>query len=75
MKYKNIPWQKDDDFKKSIGQFRLQLGGVFEPFNLYGQDIFIPGDIDAVVRLAIDLTLRVRGAPKMISLDSVRKKR
>lgn len=46
---------------KAIGQFRLQLNGVFQPFHSYGHDIFISSSIEAIVKLAIQLHLRLNG--------------
>jgi hypothetical protein len=31
----------DETREKALGQFRLQLNGVFEPFIFYGQDVYI----------------------------------
>jgi len=46
-----IYWLPDDEYKKAIGQFRLQLNGVFEPFNQYGQEVYVPGAIKETVKL------------------------
>ena len=49
------------DRQKAIGQFRLQLNGVFAPFHGYGHDVFIPEAQDAVVELALALHERLNG--------------
>lgn len=49
------------DPDKAIGQFRLQLNGVFGPFHGYGYDIFIPEAIEEVVKLALILNRRLNG--------------
>jgi len=67
-----IPKQEYD---KAIGQFRLQLYGIFESFRCYGLDIYIPGAIGEVVKLAEDFGLRIRGQDKPISLEYVRRKK
>ncbi len=72
MTYPRIP---EEEYNKAVGQLRLQLNGVFEPFNSYGLDIFIPGAISEVVRLAEDFGLRIRGVDKPISLEYVRRKK
>jgi len=72
---KDIHWVSNADFEKAIGQFRLQLNGVFDIFKLYGQDIYIPGAKAEVERLAVDLSLRLRGIDKPIDLDTIRRKR
>lgn len=71
--YGNIHWLPDDMYEKAVGQLRLNLSGVFVPFDLYGQDVFIPAAIDEVVKLCEDFSLRCRGVDKPISLDSVRR--
>lgn len=72
MTYAKLP---EDDYKKAIGQLRLQLNGVFEPFRMYGLQDYIPGATDECVRLAEDFGLRVRGVDKPINLELIRKKR
>jgi len=68
-----LHWLPKEDYDKAVGQFRLQLNGVMEPFRQYGQDVFIPQAIEECVRLAEDFGLRVRGMPKPIALEMVRK--
>ncbi len=67
-----IHWLPEEEYKKAIGQFRLQLNGVFAPFNLYGLGVFIDSAIAETVKLTEDFGLRVRGIDKTISLESVR---
>lgn len=69
-----FPYLPEDEYAKAKGQFKLQLGGVFDPFRLYGLDAFIPGAIEEIVKLAEDFGMRVRGANKVISLDYIRSK-
>lgn len=64
--YPDIHWLEQRDFDKAVGQLRLQLNGVLEPFQLYGQGDYIPGAISGIVDLAIDFSLRVRGVDKPI---------
>jgi len=47
--------------QKAIGQFRLQLNGVFKPFGLYGLDVMVPQAIDETVTLALKLHDRLNG--------------
>ena len=75
MKNKPNPFLSQSDYTKAIGQLRLQIGGVFAPFRLYGMDAFIPGAIEECVKLAEDFGLRVRGVDKPISLEIIRKKK
>ena len=72
MTYIKIP---DKDYKKAVGQFRLSLNGVLENFKMYGMEVYIPGAIDEIIKLAEDFSLRVRGVDKPISIDYVRRKK
>jgi hypothetical protein len=68
-----IHYLPSDDYAKAVGQFRTQLNGVFNVFDQYGQNVYIPNAIEEVVRLAEDFGLRVRGVDKPIALDIIRK--
>ena len=75
--HKPDSWLPDEDYAKAVGQFRLQLNGVFEFVNEgvhYGLKDHVPGAIDVIVKLAEDFTLRVRGVDKPISYDRVRRR-
>ncbi len=41
----------EEQKEKKVGQLKLQLNGVFRPFNTCGLGIFIPEAKDAVVEL------------------------
>ena len=71
----DINWLSDEDYAKAVGQFRIQLNGVFEPFNLYGLGVHIPGAIEEITKLTEDFGLRVRGMDKPISLEMIRNER
>ena len=68
----SIHWLPDREYAKAVGQLRLQLVGVFHPFDVYGQGVFIPQAVEECVRLAEDFGLRVRGVDKPVSLERVR---
>jgi len=68
-----VHWLPKEEYDKAVGQLRLQLGGVFDPFRKYGMDLFIPGAIVECTKLAEDFGLRVRGIDKPIALEMVRK--
>ena len=57
------------DYDKAIGQFRLQLNGVFSCFNMYGQGELVHGAIEEVVELAEKFGMRVRKKDIAISLE------
>ena len=54
-------WLDEQEYKKAIGQLKLQLNGVFEPFKVHGLDVFIPGAIKETIYLAEQFGKRVRG--------------
>ncbi len=72
MTHEGITWLEQSAYNKAIGQFRLQMNGVFEPFRMYGQDAYIPGAIEEITRLAVDFSIRVRGVDHPISLERIR---
>lgn len=77
-----VYWLPQDDYDKAVGQLRLQLSGVFDFLKVddklpvryqYGMQVFIPSAIEEIVQLAEDFGLRVRGIPKPIALELVRR--
>jgi len=64
----DIHWLTDEDYAKAVGQLRLQLNGVFQPFKIYGMDVFAYQAIGETVKLAEDFGLRVRGIDKPIQV-------
>lgn len=46
---------------KAIGQFKLQLNGVMQPFNLYGLNVHITPAIEEITVLALRLHERLNG--------------
>ena len=67
-------WLPELEYQKAVGQFRLQLNGIFTPFHGYGHDVFILPAIDEVTRLTEDFGLRVRGVDKPLSLIEIRRR-
>ena len=63
-----------EDYDKAKGQLRLQLNGVFEPFNCYGLGAYIPEAIEQVVLLAEQFGQRVRGDDIPIALNNYKRK-
>jgi len=64
----------DEDYAKAVGQFRLAVGAVLQPFDMYGMGVFIKGAQDEIVKLAEDFGLRVRGYDKPISINYIRRR-
>ena len=71
---KNTHWLSDEEYKKAVGQLRLQIGGILSAFDRYGLGAFIPGAVIEITNLCEDFGLRVRGVDKAISLEMVRRK-
>ena len=65
-----IHYLSPEDYRKAVGQLRLQLNGVFLPFMFYGLQDCVPQAIEEVVKLAEDFGLRVRGVDKPIILKN-----
>ena len=62
------PWLPEDDYKKALGQLRLKVGGVLSStFKYYGMSDYVVGATNAVIELAEDFALRVRGADQPIA--------
>ncbi len=51
----------DEKRDKAIGQFRLALNGVFEPFTFYGQDVYIAQAQIEILKMALALHRRLNG--------------
>ena len=65
----------DGDYKKAIGQLRLALNDVFQPFNIYGLNVLMPGAIDEIVELAEKFSMRTRKKDVAIALGIKRNHR
>lgn len=50
----------EEDYRKAVGQLRLALNDVFQPFNELGHQVFIPGAITEVIELAEKFAMRTR---------------
>ena len=68
-------WLAEEKYAKFKGIYRLQLNMVFEPFKMYGQEAYIPGAIDEIVKLSEYWCMSVRGIEKPISIEYVRRKK
>jgi len=49
------------DRQKAIGQFKLQMNVVMQPFHYYGMGVHIPPAIEAITELALKLHERLNG--------------
>uniref|UniRef100_A0A6M3J2A5 Uncharacterized protein n=1 Tax=viral metagenome TaxID=1070528 RepID=A0A6M3J2A5_9ZZZZ len=61
-----------EEYDKTWGQFRLQLNGVMEVFNLYGLGIHITQAIEEITALAEVACMRVRGKDIPLTLENAK---
>uniref|UniRef100_A0A6M3LMN6 Uncharacterized protein n=1 Tax=viral metagenome TaxID=1070528 RepID=A0A6M3LMN6_9ZZZZ len=59
----SYPRISDEDYRKAVTQFRLQIGGILGILRMYGQGDYVDGVIPAIVELAEQFGMRVRGKP------------
>ena len=71
--YEGIFWLPEEDYKKAIGQFRMQIAGALNPLRMYGQGEYVDMAVEEIILLAEDFGLRVRGIDKPISLELMRR--
>jgi hypothetical protein len=71
-KGQSIPWLSDEEYAKAVSQLRLQIGGALRPLEAYGQAVYVTGAVNAIMKLAEDFGLRVRGIDQPISLEIVK---
>jgi hypothetical protein len=66
-------WLPDSEYQKARTQLYMQVGGVMQIFNVYGQEPYTRQATEEIVKLCEDFGLRVRGLDKAISLEYVRR--
>jgi len=59
-------WLEESDYKKVIGQARLQIGGILQLFATQGMDVYIPEATEAIAQVVEAFGKRVRGKDKPI---------
>ena len=70
-----IPWLPDDEYQQAKADLAREIEKVFALFRLHGLDIFIPGAVEVIVRLAEDFSLKVRGMNKEINLENIQNRK
>jgi len=68
-------WLSDERYAKLKGQTRLQVSGMLDVFNMYGQDVFIPPTVDAIMLVIEETWDVIRGEDKPIDIETLRRKR
>ena len=61
-----FPWLSDMDYAKAIGQFRLGVLSYLSVFDCYGMGTYIKPVSEAIVELAQDFGMRIRGDDRPI---------
>ena len=59
-------WLEESDYKKAVGQARLQIGGILQAFATQGMDVYIPEATEAIMQVVEAFGKRVRGMDKPI---------
>ena len=59
-------WLEESDYKKLIGQARLQIGAILQLFAIQGMDVYIPETVGAIMQVVEAVGERVRGKDKPI---------
>lgn len=70
--YGTIYWLNQADYDKAVGQARFEISQHMKIFDKQGYGVFIPGTINALVRICEDFGLRVRGVDHPIYAESER---
>lgn len=52
---------EDEEWDKSIGQYRLKLNGLMKPLRRYGQGDYVDQTIDELIHMGILLHYRLSG--------------
>ena len=60
----------EEQYKKAVGQLRLQLNGVMQVFMCHGLNVYVDGAIDEIVNLTEQFSMRTRGKDIPIKLKS-----
>ena len=55
-------WLPEPDYRKAVGQLRLQILAALSYSDIYGLGIFIPGATDEIVEVCEQFSKRTRGA-------------
>lgn len=64
-------WWDEDEYKKIMGQYRLQLNEILLPLRKYGQDVYVDGAIEQLMILSEKLGMRLRGKDIPVILPSI----
>ena len=62
----SFPWLDEDEYTKALGQFRMQVAARLRVFDCHGLGAYITPVVEAIVELAEDFGMRVRGEDRPI---------
>jgi hypothetical protein len=68
----DYPKLPEEQYRKLVGQLRLQVGEALHGLRLYGQSEYVDGAIDEVVELAETFSMATRGKKTPIKLKNRR---
>ena len=69
------PRISEQEYKKALGQFRMQLTGIMNCFRCYGMDADVEGATEEIVVLVEQFGMRVRGKNNMIKVRDTPRRR
>jgi len=61
-----FPFLAEEDYAKALGQFRLQVAARLRVFDCHGLGVYIRPVTEAIIELAEDFGMRVRGEDRPI---------
>uniref|UniRef100_A0A6M3L8V1 Uncharacterized protein n=1 Tax=viral metagenome TaxID=1070528 RepID=A0A6M3L8V1_9ZZZZ len=62
----SFPWLDEAEYQKALGQFRMNVAARLRVFDCHGLGIYIQPVTEAIVELAEDFGMRVRGEDRPI---------
>lgn len=71
----SYPRISEEEYRKSVGLYRLNLAIILKPLRMYGQGHVVDGAIESIVDLTEQFGMRVRGKeqpyvmPKNVRID------
>jgi hypothetical protein len=62
-----FPWLGEEEWEKSLWEYKSKVGSFLSVFNMYGMGDYIPHVLGQIVDATIDLTMIVRGEDRPIA--------
>lgn len=62
----SFPWLSEEEYAKAVGQLKLAVANYLRIFDMYGMGVHIGHVTNAIIELAEDFGMRVRGEDRPI---------